>query len=231
MVINRTRTMTTHRPYKAAIFDLDGTLLNSIADLKDSVNYALAECGLPQRSMDEVRAFLGNGMLRLMRLSLPDGAGEDVAQRAIELFKRHYADHCMDQTRPYDGIGQALDKLKERGVEVAIVSNKPDFAVSKIAERFFSRWSSLSVGEREGIRRKPYPDSIFSAMKQMGTAVDNSVYVGDSEVDIEAAHNAGLPCISVTWGFRDPAFLIKSGATILCHSPKEMCGEILGDRF
>lgn len=219
--------MVTNELYKAAIFDLDGTLLDSIADLRNSVNYALKQCGLPLRSNDEIRAFLGNGVQKLMELSLPNGTTDTVYNQALEIFKKHYSEHCMDLTKPYLGIEQVLENMKEAGVKIAIVSNKPDFAVRKIADRFFSKWSSLSVGESKGIRRKPCPDSILSAMEQLGTTTDNSVYVGDSEVDIEAARNACLPCISVTWGFRDPSYLIKMGASTLCNSPKQMCDAIL----
>lgn len=220
--------METKKPYKAAIFDLDGTLLNSLSDLSRSVNYALSQSSLPPRSEDEVRSFLGNGMTTLMKLSLPKGAEEAVSNRAIELFKKHYSEHCMDSTSPYRGITEALDILKQRGVKIAIVSNKPDFAVRKIAQRFFSKWTTLSVGESEEVRRKPNPDAILAAIRQMETTKESSVYIGDSEVDLQAARNAGLDCISVVWGFRKPSFLIRSGATTLCHTPHEMAEEILG---
>ncbi len=205
------------------VFDLDGTLLNTLDDLWTGVNAALQKFGLPSRSREEVRAFIGNGIRKLIQRAsgLPEGAlFEDV----LAEFKRYYGAHCEDRTKPYAGIVELLQTLKAQGIKTAVVSNKADFAVKKLAESYFGDLLLQAVGENEeaGIRKKPAPDSLLSVMHSLGGTEENTVYVGDSEVDIQTAQNAGVDCISVTWGFKDRAFLLENGATCLVDTPKEM---------
>lgn len=208
--------------YKAVIFDLDGTLLDTLEDLKNSVNYALGVCGYPSRTKDEVRSFVGNGIRKLMIRSVPDGENDPKLEEAFSAFKEHYAGHCCVETCPYEGIMPMLEKMKSMGLKTAIVSNKADFAVKELAADFFKDYISAAIGEREGVARKPSPDSVFAALSEIGEAAENAVYVGDSEVDIKTAVNAGMPCISVSWGFKGREFLEKNGASAIIDSPDEI---------
>lgn len=204
--------------YKTVIFDLDGTLLDTLQDLTNSVNFALRCMKYPERTIEEVRAFVGNGIGKLMERAVPAHTDTQSAYKALQIFKEHYGAHCEDFTTPYPGIPTLLDSLKQRGVLIAVVSNKADFAVRKLCEKYFGNRILLAVGEKEGIRRKPAPDSVFSVMDQLGTSREETVYVGDSDVDIETARNAGLDSIIVTWGFREKENLIQSGASVLADS-------------
>ncbi len=209
--------------YETIIFDLDGTLLDTLDDLANSVNAALKKCGLKTRSREEVRAFVGNGIRTLMKRAtgLDDG---ELFERAFAEFKGHYAAHCEDCTKPYEGIIEMLATLKERGIKTAVVSNKADFATKRLAKSYFGDLLSVAVGENEeaGIRKKPAPDSLLAVMQTLGANRQTTVYVGDSEVDIQTAANAGVPCISVTWGFKDVPFLQENGASRLINSPLEI---------
>ena len=208
--------------YKAVLFDLDGTILNTVADLHVSLNYVLKQYGLPARTVEETAQFLGNGIRRLIEL----GAGEGVPPQTVDAmfadFKAHYAVHCLDQTRPYEGVPELVSALRSAGVKTAVVSNKADFAVQELVERFFPGLFDFSVGERDGIRRKPCPDSVNEALSRMGVPHEGAVYIGDSEVDIQTAHNAGLPCFCVAWGFRTPAQLQASGAPRIVRTVEEL---------
>ena len=204
--------------YKTVIFDLDGTLLDTLQDLTNSVNFALRSMKYPERTIEEVRAFVGNGIGKLMERAVPAHTDTQSVYKALQIFKEHYGAHCEDFTSPYPGILELLDFLKECGVLIAVVSNKADFAVRKLCEKYFGNRILLAVGEKEGIRRKPAPDSVFSVMDQLGTSREETVYVGDSDVDIETARNAGLDSIIVTWGFREKENLIQSGASVLADS-------------
>ncbi|MDD7429200.1 MAG: HAD-IA family hydrolase [Oscillospiraceae bacterium] len=208
--------------YKAVIFDLDGTLLDTLDDLKNSVNYALEACGYPLRTKDEVRGFVGNGIRKLMIRSVPGGENDPKLEEAFSAFKEHYAKHCRVETRPYEGIMPMLEKMQSMGLKTAIVSNKADFAVKELAADFFEGIVSAAIGEREGVSRKPSPDSVFAALSEIGEKAEDSVYVGDSEVDIMTAANAGMPCISVSWGFKGREFLEKNGASTIIDSPDEI---------
>lgn len=213
---------------KAVLFDLDGTLLDTLEDLYLSVNYSLKSLGLPERTRKEVRRFLGNGMENLVTRSLPDDDKKCLPE-ALALFREHYGAHSEDHTAPYEGIPALLDRLEKEGYALAIISNKPDFAVQTLAKTHFPR-IGYAAGEREGIRRKPEADSLLLAMEAMGVKKEDCLYVGDSEVDVLTAKNTGIPCIAVTWGFRDPEDLTEAGAAHLADTTDELyekIGELL----
>ena len=216
--------------YKVYIFDLDGTLLDTLADLAASTNYALRKHGMPEHSIDDVRRFVGNGVRKLMERAVPDGADNPLFDEAFATFRQHYMEHSLDTTRPYDGIPETLAALKARGCRLAVVSNKMMAATQELCRHFFPDTIEVAIGEDEahGIRKKPAPDTVFEALKTLGIsrvgASDglSAVYVGDSDVDIQTAANAGLPCISVLWGFRDRDFLIQHGAETFISAPSEL---------
>ena len=216
--------------YKVYIFDLDGTLLDTLADLAASTNYALRKHGMPEHSIDDVRRFVGNGVRKLMERAVPDGADNPLFDEAFATFRQHYMEHSLDTTRPYDGIPETLAALKARGCRLAVVSNKMMAATQELCRHFFPDTIEVAIGEDEahGIRKKPAPDTVFEALKTLGAsrvgASDglSAVYVGDSDVDIQTAANAGLPCISVLWGFRDRDFLIQHGAETFISAPSEL---------
>ena len=212
---------------KAVIWDLDGTLLNTLDDLAASVNAALAMNGMPLRSTEEVRAFVGNGIRNLMMRAVPGGEANPAFDKALEDFTRHYGAHSRDRTRPYDGILEMLDKLSGEGVKHAIVSNKIDFAVKALSRAYFGERMCAAIGDDPSRARKPAPDSVFAAMREMGVTAQETVYVGDSDVDVLTARNAGVPCVAVLWGFRDEACLRAAGAGRLAHTPDEL-REIIG---
>ena len=209
--------------YETIIFDLDGTLLDTLDDLWAAVNAALKKFSLPLRTKEEVRSFVGNGIVKLMERSAGK-VEKEVFDGVLAEFKRYYGEHCEDNTKPYEGIMPLLEELKKRGIKTAVVSNKADFAVKKLAEGYFQGLLQEAVGENEegGIRKKPAPDSLLAVMQRLGAGTRSTVYVGDSEVDIQTAQNAGVECISVTWGFKDREFLVENGATLLIDEPKEL---------
>lgn len=210
--------------YDTYIFDLDGTLLDTLDDLTAATNEALAAFGCPIRKREEVKSFVGNGIRLLIERAVPGGASHPHFSDIFGEFKRFYAEHCCDATEPYDGVLEMLRELKRTGKKAAIVSNKADFAVKELAKRYFGALIEAAVGENEaaGIRKKPAPDSVFSVLTLLNADRGKAVYIGDSEVDIETAENAGLPCISVTWGFKTEAFLRAHGARQLVRSPAEI---------
>ena len=206
----------------SCIFDLDGTLLNTLADLRESTNYALKKFEFPERSMEEIRNFVGNGLRMLIRRAVPNFADEETVDRVLAEMKAHYREHYHDGTVPYDGILPFLRKMKNCGFRMAIVSNKADPMVQLLRTLYFDDLISVAVGELEGVARKPAPDLVKIAMHRLGCTAENAVYIGDSEVDIETAKNAGLPCMSVGWGFRDEEILHNAGAKTIYHSPAEL---------
>ncbi|MCR5820995.1 MAG: HAD family hydrolase [Bacteroidaceae bacterium] len=212
-----------HRKVKAVVFDLDGTLLDTLDDLADATNYALRQNGMPERTVEEVRMFVGNGVKRLIERAVADGTGRDVFERTFADFKAYYIRHCQDKTRLYDGIMEMLHTLHGRGLKLAIVSNKLQAGVDELHELYFKDTVEVAIGEREGISRKPAPDMVETALKALGVRASEAVYIGDSDVDLATAANSGLPCISVLWGFRDRAFLETHGATTFAESPAEVC--------
>lgn len=213
-----------NRKTKAVIFDLDGTLLDTLEDLYDSVNVSMDAIGAPHRTIDEVRNFVGNGIRRLMVLSVPDGEKNPEFDAAMNAFLADYRVNCKNNTKAYDGIPQLLAELVRDGYKLAVVSNKADFAVKKLVRDYFGDLISVAAGENEsaGIKKKPAPDTVFAAMKELGCEKENAVYVGDSEVDVMTAKNAGIRCISVDWGFRSREALTKAGATEIVSSAEEL---------
>lgn len=207
---------------KAVIFDLDGTLLDTIDDLADSVNAALKICQYPARSVSQIRTYVGNGIRRLIECSLEDGAANQDFEKVFQSFREHYKDNCQNKTKPYDGVVELLHSLKTEGMKTAIVSNKADFAVKKLNRAYFEEFAMTAIGEQEGVRRKPAPDMLFQALKELGVSKEEAVYVGDSEVDVETASNAGIPCISVLWGFRSKELLEEHGAEYFVKTPKDV---------
>ena len=209
------------KQYSTYIFDLDGTLLDTIQDLATSVNYALSQCRMPERTLDEVRRFVGNGVRLLMIRAVPDGEDNPRFQEAFDIFRSHYLEHSLDTTAPYPGIIDMLERLKAGGKRLAVVSNKFDTATKELIRHFFGNLIEVAIGENEaaGVRKKPAPDTVNEALRQLGVGKENAVYVGDSDVDLQTARNSGLPCISVLWGFRDREFLLENGATTFVQSP------------
>ena len=210
--------------YNTYIFDLDGTLLDTLQDLAASVNYALRKHGMPEHSIDDVRRFVGNGVRLLMERAIPDGAQNPDFEVTFATFREHYMHHSLDTTRPYPGIPEVLAELKARGCRLAVVSNKMMAATQELIRHFFPDTIEVAIGEHEaeGIRKKPAPDTVFAALKELGVGKEDAVYVGDSDVDIQTARNSGLPCISVLWGFRDKEFLIKNGGETFVSKPSEL---------
>ena len=189
------------------VFDLDGTLLDTLGDLAGSVNYALRKHGLRECSLQEVRSFLGNGIVRLMQNAVKNAVEGVAFEEVFQTFRSHYLEHCLDTTQPYPGILPMMEKLRESGVKIAIVSNKLHPAVQELNRRFFADLVTSAVGESETVRRKPHPDGVLKALEELGSRPEDAVYVGDSEVDWETARQAGLRCVLVLWGFRDEDFL------------------------
>lgn len=213
--------------YTTVIFDMDGTILDTLEDMKESINAALTAEGFPPRTLDEVRWFVGNGNHRLAERAVPEGTPADKVEAVFRGFHRHYKAHSRDHTRPYEGILSLLTHLAAAGIRIAVVSNKADYAVQDLCQVYFPHIFEAQAGEKEGIRRKPYPDGVLAVMKEVGADPAHTVYVGDSEVDIETARNAYLPCISVTWGFRSKEFLLAHGAVNMAETVEEL-GKQLG---
>lgn len=210
------------KKYSTVIFDLDGTLLNTLEDLWSSVNYALRLNGMPERTREEIRRFVGNGVERLMELAIPQGKGNSLFLKTFSDFKAHYLKHCNDTTGPYPHVMEMLKKLKESGCRLAIVSNKYMNATQELNRMYFSQYVDVAIGEKTGIRRKPAPDTVQEAMRELGSLKEECVYVGDSDVDVATARNTGIPCISVSWGFRTHEELLQAGATTFVDDPMEI---------
>ena len=207
------------KKYDAVIFDLDGTLLDTLQDLANSANWALERQGLGPHSLDDIRSFVGNGVRSLMAKALPGGEGYPRFEEAFADFRSHYAEHCRDCTRPYPHIMELVENLSVKGYMLAVVSNKSDAEVKRLCEEHFGALIPVAVGERAGIRRKPAPDSVLHTLEELGIEKSRAVYVGDSEVDIETAGRTGVDCIAVTWGFRSVAQLKEAGATTIIDFP------------
>ena len=208
--------------YKTYIFDLDGTLLNTLGDLAASTNYALRQHGMAEHSIDDVRTFVGNGVGKLIERAVPGGLENPEYESVLDTFRKHYMQHSLDTTKPYPGIEDMLRRLRSEGCRVAVVSNKFYDATRELCLHFFADTVEVAIGERHDIRRKPAPDTVIEAMRQLGIDRSGTVYVGDSEVDIATARNTDIPCISVLWGFRDKEFLTAHGATTFISSPDDI---------
>lgn len=210
--------------YKAIVFDLDGTLLNTLEDLKDAVNFALRQKQMPERSLEEIRNFVGNGIANLLKRSVPAGTGEQETAEALAIFREYYGAHCQDKTKPYDGIMELLAEIKKSGIRTAVVSNKADFAVKELIPFYFGDSIPVAMGENEaeGIPKKPAPDMVWKALEELGCSREEAVYIGDSDVDVQTAKNSGLDIIGVSWGFRGREFLEKQGADVIVDKPEEI---------
>lgn len=207
--------------YKAIIWDMDGTILNTLEDLHDSVNYVLRSNGYAERSFEETRCSVGNGIRKLVSLSVPDGEKDPSFERLFSEFREYYEAHCRIKTCPYKGISETLDTLKAMGIKMAVVSNKINSAVSELVREFYPQLD-FSLGELEGVPRKPAPDMVEIALRELGVNKNEAVYIGDSEVDVLTAKNSGLDCISVLWGFRTKEELLPHGASVFACEPSEI---------
>lgn len=204
------------------VFDLDGTLIDTLEDLMDSVNFALAKYDFPPRNLDEIRSFVGNGVKRLVYLSVPEGTSEEISEKCLNVFKEHYKGNSRNKTAPYAGINEMLEKVKEKGYKTAVVTNKIQDAAIEIIRSFFGDKIDVIIGQVDGVAQKPEPDGVWLALEKLGVSKENAVYVGDSEVDCMTAHNAGIPCIGVTWGFRDRSVLEEHKAEFIIDKPEEL---------
>ena len=211
-----------NKKYDAVIFDLDGTLLNTLEDLMVSVNFALKRLGMPERSYEEIRHFVGNGVQCLMERSVPDGKENPKFEEAFRLFRDYYGVHCNDKTGLYPGITALLKALKEENFQMAIVSNKYYEGVQRLREQYFKDYLTVAIGEKEGIRKKPAPDTVLTALGELGISRERAVYVGDSEVDIATAANTGMDCIVVEWGFRTKQEQEEAGGRVFVKEPMEI---------
>lgn len=213
--------------YKVVIWDLDGTLLDTLQDLANATNYALKTWGLPERNIDEIRQFVGNGVRMLVTRAVPQGEEHPHFEEIFDTFRKYYVEHCQENTGLYPGIAETLVALKERGVRMAVVSNKLQSGVTELYDYWFKDTIEVAIGEREGISRKPARDMVDIALNELGVSADDAVYVGDSDVDVMTAKNSGLPCISVLWGFRTKDFLMEHGANLFVSRPEEIL-DIIG---
>lgn len=206
------------------IFDLDGTLLDTLEDLTDSVNYAMERFGYPVHTLEEVRSFVGNGAPKLIERSIPQGVENVSYEEVLGTFKEHYAAHCEDKTKPYEGVEEMLDALQKQGYRMAVVSNKFDGAVKKLCKKYFGTYIVTAIGESAEVKRKPAPDTVYRALGELAADASSAVYVGDSDVDIQTAGNVPMRCISVTWGFRTREQLRQAGARdeLTIRAPQEL---------
>ena len=218
--------------YKAVVFDLDGTLLNTLDDLMDSVNFALDRQGLSLRTYEEIRRFVGNGIRNLIFRSLPDDIRDEEKRNeltdvVLSDFEHHYRDHCADKTAPYPGVCGLMKELRAAGVRIGVLSNKIDSAVQELMHVYFEGLVDEALGERRGVPKKPAPDSTLEIIGRLGAVPEDVLYVGDSEVDIATAKNAGVDAIFVDWGFRDRDVLIKAGAPVVVSETEELKRAVL----
>ena len=210
---------------RAVIFDLDGTLLNTLSDLAASVNFALSACGYPERSIEEVRSFIGNGVIMLIHRSVPEGTNAQDEKTCFEKFRSHYLEHMDDTTAPYEGVNALLRTLSQKGIGTAVVSNKLDAAVKGLCKKYFPLLD-CAFGVNSESERKPAPVNVFRALSELGVSKEEALYVGDSEVDIQTAQNAGIDMIGVSWGYRSRKFLLSSGAKHIVDTPEEILSNL-----
>ena len=208
--------------FKNYIFDLDGTILDTLDDIANAVNYALDRMNYPTHTTDEVKSYIGNGIRMLIRRAVPKGTAEEDYEKTHLIFAEYYHSHLSDYTKPYDGITDVLDELKAKGCSLAVVSNKTDSAAKSVVKQFFGSRFDMVVGKMDCFPTKPAPDSVLYVMEKLGFDKNETVYIGDSEVDVQTAHNAGLPCIGVTWGNRDKEELVSNGAEFIANKASEI---------
>lgn len=207
------------------IFDLDGTLLDTLLDLANATNYALRKNGMEEHSIDDIRRFVGNGVRKLIERAVPNGSKNLRFDDVLTDFRSYYMEHSLDATKPYDGIPEILQEMKQRGCKMAVVSNKMMAATQELVAHFFPEIQvAIGENEAEGIRKKPAPDMVFEVLHRLDAEAETAVYIGDSDVDIQTAKNAGVPCISVLWGFRNREFLLEHGAQRFIERPLEIIG-------
>ncbi|MCR5265435.1 MAG: HAD-IIIA family hydrolase [Cyanobacteria bacterium RUI128] len=204
------------------IFDLDGTLLYTLEDLTDSTNYALAKFDFPDRTLDEIRQFVGNGVSLLIERAIPEGKDNPHFTECLELFKEHYSANMFNKTKPYDGVIDMLKRLKDEKYNIAVVSNKFEDAVKGLVDKYFYGLVDVAEGQCDCISKKPAPDAVYDVISKLGVVAENCIMIGDSEVDIETANNAGIPCMSVVWGYKDIDFLYAHGASTLIYTPDDI---------
>ncbi|MBO5237996.1 MAG: HAD family hydrolase [Lachnospiraceae bacterium] len=212
--------------YELVIFDMDGTILDTLDDLADSLNYALTQSGMPTRTRAEVCNFVGNGIRKLIERGVPSGSTEEQIKGVHAIFTEYYKVHCVDKTQPYAGIPELIQTLRTAGVKTAVVSNKADYGVQELCKQYFDGMFDVAVGERPTVRKKPAPDSVNEVLRQLGVDRTHALYVGDSDVDIETAKQADMDCVSVLWGFRDREFLLAHGAKDMISQPQELLSRV-----
>lgn len=227
-LMTSTNNTSINRRYTTIVFDCDGTLLNTLDDLADTMNYVLKANNYPTRTLDEIRRFVGNGLGKLVERSVPEGTSAETQADLLAQFKEYYAEHWQDKTAPYEGIYELLDTLKQEGYKIAVVSNKIQEGVTALNEQYFKGYFEVGIGERPGLARKPAPDMVNTALQELNSTTEESVYIGDSEVDLATAQNSKLLPIAVTWGFREEALLKEKGAVHIAHKPEDVL-EILGE--
>lgn len=213
--------------YKAVLFDMDGTVLDTLEDMHSAVNATMRNFFMPECTLDQVRRYVGNGALRLIEQAVPTDTSPEMVKTVLDWYKDYYDKNCLIKTGPYQGIMELMAKLNEGGLKLAVVSNKPDSTVKELAERFFSGLLLCAIGQQDAIARKPAPDMLYLTLEEMGVGLKDSVYVGDSEVDVLTAKNAGMDCISVAWGFRPVEELTAAGAECIVHSTEELLDKLL----
>ena len=214
--------------YKLVIFDLDGTILDTLEDLKQALNHALAFYEYPTRTLDEVRCFVGNGIRRLIERAMPENVLDTDIDKVFTEFNKYYALHCADYTKPYEGVVGLIKKLRNMGIKTAVVSNKADYGVQELCDKYFNKLFDYAVGEREGVNRKPSPDAVYEVLSHLNIEKNDAVYIGDSEVDVKTAQNAGLDSIMVSWGFRDKEYLYEQGAVHIADDCDTLEAMIIG---
>lgn len=212
--------------YDAILFDMDGTVVDSLQDICDAVNHAMRHYDLPEFEPEQIKPQLGYGAWQLLRRVLPADAADTFVDEVLEYYKPYYAEHTGDKTRPYAGVLPMMERLRAQGLRLAIISNKPDSAVQPLVTSYFADLVDLAVGETPAVRRKPWPDMIESAARRLGVDMKRCLYVGDSEVDIDTAKNAGIDCAAVTWGFRSREELVRAGATVIVDTPEKLTAYI-----
>ena len=213
-------------PIRSVLFDMDGTLLNTLEDLRDSVNYALTQYGFPVRTLEEIRRFVGNGVRKLMERAVPEDTDGDTFEACFAVFLDYYKTHNAIKTAPYEGVLPVLAVLRQRGIRVGVVSNKIDNALQDLTKLYFGDLVEVAVGNRDGLACKPSPDTVYVALEELGVTAESAIYVGDSDVDVRTAHNAGLPCVSVLWGFRTKEDLLSVGGDTFVETPEELLAHL-----
>lgn len=212
---------------KTIIFDLDGTLLNTLEDLMISTNYALLEFGFPTHSLEDIRKFVGNGVKKLIERAVPIDCSQDVTEKCLDVFKEHYSKNMYNHTKPYDSILEILEELHNKGLKIGVVSNKFDSAVKELCQKYFLNLVNIAIGQSDDVPKKPAPNGVFKAMKELSAEPSSTIYVGDSEVDVQTAKNSNLPCIGVLWGFRDRKDL--AGADYIIDNPCDILKIVEGE--